>query len=139
MKYKLLYTQIFWTDIHIFQIFHKHESTHKVCWCVEKKLVFWRYNHIFLTKNKPFKVGSEKNSKYGKVLYQHYFQYILCVNLFIIKMYLKKIRNLKNYFVRGVKLLILFNFLCASLFFLCVKIIFSYNHHFFPYPIIFKS
>ena len=43
----------------------------------------------------------EKGHKYGKVPYQHYFQYILCVNIFIMKIYLKKNRNLKNYFVCG--------------------------------------
>ncbi len=35
---------------------------------------------------------AEKGSKYGKVLYQHYFTYIL----YVFKIYLKKTRNLKK-------------------------------------------
>ena len=64
-------------------------------------------------------LGAEKDPKYGKVLYQYYFQYISCVDLFIIKIYRKKNRNLKNYFVCGVKLFILFHFLVCQLIF-CV-------------------
>ncbi len=69
----------------------------------------------------PFKVGSEKSPKYGKVLYQHYFQYISCVNLFIIKIYIIKTRLYSKFN----KLLCVWSeaFYFISFLCVCVKII----------------
>ena len=64
------------------------------------------------------------NIEKNRMLFFH-FSYLKRSCYSLIKIYLKKTRNLKKHFVYEVKLFILFHFLCINLFSLCAELTIS--------------